>query len=163
MSKAAYARYVDRVLADIEGTEQLADQIGARFERQADSVYFCGGTPTVLEGAQLERIFDAVRRTFDVQRDAEVTVEVAPGIIVHQGVHQDANPENRDEIANVGFIVGDAAVMVVDPGGSEIEGRQLRAAVRARTNLPIRYVVLTHVHPDHIFGAAAFAGSRTAI
>src|SRR5690242_19588447 len=70
------------------------------------------------------------------------TVEVAPGIFVHEGVQQNASPENGDEIANVGFIVGDDAVMVVDPGGSEAEGRRLRAAVRARTALPIRFLVL---------------------
>jgi quinoprotein relay system zinc metallohydrolase 2 len=91
------------------------------------------------------------------------TVEVAPGIFVHQGVHQDVSPENGDEIANIGFIGGDAAVMVVDPGGSAAEGRRLRAAVRAHTKLPIRYVVLTHVHPDHIFGAAAFVADGPAV
>ncbi len=83
-------------------------------------------------------------------------VQIAPGIYVHGGVNEDASPANDDAIANIGFIVGNAAVMVIDPGGSMLEGRSLREAVLAVTDRPIRYVVLTHVHPDHIFGAAAF-------
>ena len=81
VSKAAYARYVDRVVADIGGAENLATTIGACFEPQADSIYLGGGTPTVLEDAQLERIFDAVRSTFELSDDAEITVEVAPGTL----------------------------------------------------------------------------------
>jgi quinoprotein relay system zinc metallohydrolase 2 len=77
-------------------------------------------------------------------------------MFVHNGVQEDASPTNDDEIANIGFDVGEEAVAVIDPGGSFQEGRELRAAIRARTELPIRYVILTHVHPDHIFGAAAF-------
>lgn len=83
-------------------------------------------------------------------------VEVAPGVFVLTGLHEDATPRNANAIANTGFIVGDAAVAVIDPGGSLAHGRQLRAAIAAATTLPIRYVVFTHVHPDHILGAAAF-------
>jgi quinoprotein relay system zinc metallohydrolase 2 len=82
--------------------------------------------------------------------------EIAPGIFVHNGVQQDASPANGDEIANIGFIIGARSVAVIDPGGSYREGAALRAAIRARTGLPISYVIMTHVHPDHIFGAAAF-------
>ena len=80
-SRVVFERYVDRVCADIENAPQVAAEMGGRMERDVDSIYLGGGTPTVLETAQLERIFGAVRRQFDVASDAEVTVECAPGTL----------------------------------------------------------------------------------
>jgi quinoprotein relay system zinc metallohydrolase 2 len=90
-------------------------------------------------------------------RGADFTVdEVAPGIFLHQGRHEDMSAGNHGDIVNSGFIVGRDAVMVVDPGGSIRNGQLLLAAIRKQTDLPIRYLVLTHIHPDHVAGTAAF-------
>src|SRR2546429_7850563 len=80
-SRALFERYVDRVCADIADARPIAQATGGRFEHEVDSIYFGGGTPTVLEGAQLERLFAAVRSQFDVQDSAEITVECAPGTV----------------------------------------------------------------------------------
>ncbi len=80
-SRAVFERYVDRICADTENAPQVATQMGGQMQREVDSIYLGGGTPTVLESAQLERIFAAVRSQFDVSPKAEVTVECAPGTL----------------------------------------------------------------------------------
>ena len=88
------------------------------------------------------------------------TDEVAAGIHFRRGVDEDATPANDGAIANIGFIIGRDAVAVMDPGGSLADGQRLRATIRKVTTLPIRYVVMSHVHPDHIFGAGAFTQDK---
>lgn len=83
-------------------------------------------------------------------------VPVAPGIFVSQGVYEVTARSNQGAIANIGVILGVKAACVIDTGGCLLWGQRLREAIRRLTHLPITHVIQTHVHPDHIFGAAAF-------
>jgi glyoxylase-like metal-dependent hydrolase (beta-lactamase superfamily II) len=63
---------------------------------------------------------------------------------------------------NAGFVVTDSGVAVIEALGSPYQGKRLLASVRTITGTPIRYLILTHHHPDHTFGAIVFkrAGER---
>jgi quinoprotein relay system zinc metallohydrolase 2 len=86
--------------------------------------------------------------------------QIAPGVFLHPGVQEDVTPQNFGGIANIGFVVGQKCVAVIDSGGTKVLGDALRQAVRSKTDKPICYVINSHVHPDHIFGNAAFAPEK---
>jgi oxygen-independent coproporphyrinogen-3 oxidase len=82
-SKSAYQNYVSRVIEDISGARGTAAEVGGEIDAEVDSIYLGGGTPSILDPSQLLRIFSAVREQFAVTRDAEVTVECAPGTLTN--------------------------------------------------------------------------------
>jgi oxygen-independent coproporphyrinogen-3 oxidase len=79
--RAVFQNYVDRVCSHIGNAQTQARQMDAWFDPAVDSIYLGGGTPTVLDIAQLERIFVTIRQNFHLQEDAEITVECAPGTL----------------------------------------------------------------------------------
>jgi quinoprotein relay system zinc metallohydrolase 2 len=103
--------------------------------------------------------FYAQARAEDVSPD--FVTAIAPGIFVAHGRTELVNDINHGAISNRAFIIGDEAVAVIDTGGSLAAGVALRSAIRARTHLPIRYVINTHMHPDHVLGNAAFKAQET--
>jgi oxygen-independent coproporphyrinogen-3 oxidase len=80
-SRVVFERYVDRLCADVACAPKIAEEMGGQIEREVDSIYFGGGTPTMLDPGQLQRIFDAIRERFAVRPESEVTVECAPGTL----------------------------------------------------------------------------------
>jgi oxygen-independent coproporphyrinogen-3 oxidase len=91
-SKQVFKRYVDRVVEDIASVSLHQSSLSSRAERGisfsstqidhiVDSIYLGGGTPTLLDPAELERLFAAIRKYFEVAQGAEVTVECAPGTL----------------------------------------------------------------------------------
>jgi len=92
--------------------------------------------------------------------DAYAVENVGGGVYVHHGMHLDIDDGYQGDICNTSFIVGSKGVAVIDTGGSLKVGKQLREAIRKITPLPVLYVINTHVHPDHIYGNAAFLADK---
>lgn len=92
---------------------------------------------------------------------APLTMEnLGHGVYVHHGVHEDMSEGYHADICNLSFIVGTKGIAVIDTGGSLKTGQALHEAIRQVSDLPILYVINTHVHPDHIFGNAAFVQDK---
>src|SRR5271168_2735314 len=72
-------RYVDRLCEEIRGAHAAAQDLAAALPQAVDTIYFGGGTPSLLSGAQFQQIFQHLRGEFEVAADAEITLECAPG------------------------------------------------------------------------------------
>ncbi|MFH7043579.1 MBL fold metallo-hydrolase [Paucibacter sp. JuS9] len=83
-------------------------------------------------------------------------VQVAPGAWMVQGESALGSAANRNFISNAGFVVTDDGVLVVDALGSPALAEELLAAIRRITDKPVRHIVVTHYHADHIYGLQSF-------
>ena len=80
-------------------------------------------------------------------------VEVAPGIHVARGY----------DFADIAFIVTGDQVVAIDAGTSETNARAALDALRKVTDKPLRTVIVTHAHWDHIGGLKAYLGPGTQV
>ena len=76
-----HGRYVERVCRELRDARERAMRAGWRLPERVGSVYLGGGTPSTLDPEQLRQIFAAIRESFVVEPDAEITIECAPGQI----------------------------------------------------------------------------------
>jgi len=80
-SRAIFDRYLNRVSNHLHTMPETACEMGGRVNRGIDSIYCGGGTPTVLESHQLQRLFRTIRQNYELSPGAEITVECAPGTL----------------------------------------------------------------------------------
>jgi len=72
-------------------------------------------------------------------------------------------PENQGWNSNSYFVVTDTGVLVFDTGSSELIGDEIKRAIEAVTDKPVRWVVNSHSHADHWLGNAAFSDSGSKV
>jgi quinoprotein relay system zinc metallohydrolase 2 len=86
--------------------------------------------------------------------------EVVEGNFVHTGKHVSIDDVQHDDIANIGFIIGDKCIAVIDTGGSIKIGQQLLDNIKSISDKPICYVINTHIHFDHVLGNKVFVSDK---
>ena len=82
--------------------------------------------------------------------------EVASGVWMVQGASALGSPANRNFISNAAFVVTAAEVVVIDALGSPALAEDLLVAIARITPLPVRHVIVTHYHADHVYGLQTF-------
>ena len=90
-------------------------------------------------------------------------VQVSPSAWYVQGVSAMGSPENQNFISNAAFIVTPAGVVVIDALGSPALAERLLVEIGKITPLPVKVVILTHYHADHIYGLQAFKAKGATI
>jgi oxygen-independent coproporphyrinogen III oxidase len=76
---ADHIPYVNRLIEDLGGARAWAEEIGADLPQRVDTIYLGGGTPSLLAPDLLAQLFATIRAEFDLDANAEITMECAPG------------------------------------------------------------------------------------
>ena len=138
-----HERYVDRLIEDMAGSWNWAGQIGAELPRRVDTVYLGGGTPSLLAPELLVRLFAAMRWEFDLEPEAEITVECAPGQLTDEMLETlVAADVNRVSLGVQSFIDCEAA----------LSGRLHNRAVALAVVMRLRAARICNLNVDLIAG-----------
>jgi oxygen-independent coproporphyrinogen-3 oxidase len=87
-------QYVDRLCDEVRAVRKAAQNLTASLPPAVDTIYFGGGTPSLLSAQQFRQIFENLRGEFDIADDAETTLECAPGQL---------SSETLDELLQLGM------------------------------------------------------------
>jgi len=140
-----HARYVDRLIEDMNAAGAWAARMGVELPRRVDTIYLGGGTPSLLAPDLIARLFWAIRTVFDVQADAEVTVECAPGQIADDTLAaMVASGVNRVSMGVQSFIDREA----------QVSGRLQTRAMVEEDLRRLRAAGITNINLDLIAGLA---------
>jgi len=83
--------------------------------------------------------------------------EIGPGVFVHIGKHLDIDDGYDGDICNIGFIVGNDSIAVIDSGGSYLVANELLKYISENFKQPVKYLINTHAHLDHVYGNVVFS------
>jgi oxygen-independent coproporphyrinogen-3 oxidase len=139
------ARYVDRLVEDLAAARAWAERKGVELPRRVDTVYLGGGTPSLLAPEQIKRLFAAMRAEFDLDLDAEITVECAPGQLANETLEAlQAAGMNRASLGVQSFIDREA----------RLSGRRHSREVALDEIQRLREAGITNLNVDLIAGLA---------
>jgi oxygen-independent coproporphyrinogen-3 oxidase len=106
---ADHQRYVERLIEDLAGAQLWAETAEVELPRRVDTVYLGGGTPSLLAPELLRKLFAALRAEFDLDANAEITVECAPGQLSDETLEAiSAAGVNRTSLGVQSFIDAEA-------------------------------------------------------
>jgi len=92
-----------------------------------------------------------------------IPIEVSKNVYIFLGDIDDVNKNNGGAISNTGFIIGDNSILVIDAGPSYLYASNVIEVINSYSNLPIKYLVVTHHHADHSFGISRYLEINTEI
>lgn len=134
--------YVERLAEEIRGARAYAAQSGAELPERVDSVYFGGGTPSLLEPVVISKIFSDLRGEFAISADAEITVECAPGQMSDAGLEAwQRQGVNRLSFGVQSFVDRECAAVGRLHTGDECRAELRRMSAAGRKRLGIDLIV----------------------
>jgi len=114
-------QYVERLSDEIRLSHVAAAKIAASLPRAVDTIYFGGGTPSLLSATQFQQIFECLRGEFDLAADAEITLECAPGQLTDETLNELLRQGmNRISFGVQSFV--DEETAAVGPGKLNVSG-----------------------------------------